>query len=938
MATIPNPDTLTAQIASLISPLPDLLAQLEQEDVRASALHLFKAQADHHWGIDARISLIVGQTMIAFGTALHDTTWIALGRMAYGDALRFLNRIPEAHQALHEAGETFRAIGDDIGWARTRIGRLLTSEAIGGDVIRTAIKELDMARRIFVRHEQYEFLVRLLINENAFYMRRAEYEAARKALLLGLDIVAQSGSQDHQARLLHNLGILEQMRGRFNIAETHYQAALAIFEVLEQPAHVSLVQSSRATMMIHLGNYREALRLLLALDSQLTARARAINQLNILVCYEMLGAHEQVCLLAERFLKTHEMLHLVDRAAACIHWGNSLAELHNYPAAIQMYDRAEALYHEADAPASIDRVCMQRALVHYTVGNFPSAAADAQRAIASEDVYVQTTANLVMGWLALRHNDETLAKSHALLAFRQARVGMENQRFSVRMLLGNLYEAAGAHDRAARHYLRAHTRVLQLQRDFTIDLRPRFLESHQTALHGVMRVSLAQGKVGSAFQVLEELKALIVAQQLEQRAINALTSADAPLQPLVEAYQAERDRYLWMLNHESEAILTVEERQEKRRIETRLSDFSAEIRLHKPAPRPDNTPFDLQPIVDRIPAQAGIIEYYTDGTTLYAFTLSQSTPLSLTRLYATPGAILSCAKVLRRSIGRALAVGSAGVTPRMIDETLTLLQQMYDAVIRPLEPFTRHHEQLLIVPYGFLHTVPFHLLHDGSRFAVEKFPVVLSPASTLLARRTTRRRAGALILGYHGADATRQLRMEDEAQAIATLLRGTAYTGEAAVSRHLDGTQTSILHIAAHGKNALHQPRLAHLQLADGVLYADDLWRFDMEYDLVTLSACSVGFGYAVGGDEVVGLGHQFLYGGAAALVSSLWEVDDEAAAAFNQAFYRALQSGMSKSEAMRAAQIRLMGDAPFRHPAYWGAFQLIGNPEPLPFTQSSIS
>jgi CHAT domain-containing protein len=937
MATIPTPDTLTERIASLISPLPHLLSQLEQADVRADALHLFKAQADQHWGVDARVSLIVGQTMIAVGTALHDTAWIALGRMAYGDALRFLNRIAEAHQALHEAGETFRAIGDDIGWARTRIGRLLTSEAISGDAIRMAIEELDIARRIFVRQEQYEFLVRLLINENAFYMRRAEYEAARKALLFGLELVAQSGSPDHQARLLHNLGILEQIQGRFSIAETHYQAALAIFEALEQPAHISLVQSSRATMMIHLGNYREALRLLLALDSRLTARARAINQLNILICYEMLGAHERVCMLAERFLNAHETLHLVDRAGACIYWGNSLAELHNYPAAIEMYDRAEALYREADAPASIDGVCVQRALVHYTVGNFPAAAADAQRAITSEDAYVQMTANLVMGWLALRHNDETLAKSYALRAFRQARAGMENQRFSVRMLLGSLYEAAGAHDRAARHYLRAHTRVLQLQRDFTIDLRPRFLESHQAALHGVMRVSLAQGEVSRAFQVLEQLKALIVAQQLEQRAINALTSVDAPLQPLVEAYQAQRERYLWMLNRESEAILTAEERQEKRQIEMRLSELSAEIRLHKPIPRPQDAPFDLQSIVDRIPVQAGIIEYYTDGKTLYAFTLSQSTPLSLTRLHAAPGAILTLAQALRRSIGRALAVGSSGVTQRMIDETLALLQQMYDAVICPLEPFVRRHEELLIVPYGFLHSVPFHLLHDGFRFAVEKSPVVLSPASTLLARRTTGRRAGALILGYRGADATRQLRMEEEAQAIAALLRGTAHTGEAAVSRHLDGARTSILHIAAHGKNALHQPRLAHLQLADGLLYADDLWQFDLEYDLVTLSACSVGFGYAVGGDEVVGLGHHFLYGGAAALVSSLWEVDDEAAAAFNHAFYGTLQSGTSKSEAVRAAQIRLMGEKAFRHPAYWGAFQLVGNPEPLPFTQSPI-
>jgi CHAT domain-containing protein len=45
------------------------------------------------------------------------------------------------------------------------------------------------------------------------------------------------------------------------------------------------------------------------------------------------------------------------------------------------------------------------------------------------------------------------------------------------------------------------------------------------------------------------------------------------------------------------------------------------------------------------------------------------------------------------------------------------------------------------------------------------------------------------------------------------------------------------------------------LALADGQLYADDLWQHDLSYELVTLSACETGRAHVVAGDELVGLG-----------------------------------------------------------------------------------
>jgi CHAT domain-containing protein len=46
--------------------------------------------------------------------------------------------------------------------------------------------------------------------------------------------------------------------------------------------------------------------------------------------------------------------------------------------------------------------------------------------------------------------------------------------------------------------------------------------------------------------------------------------------------------------------------------------------------------------------------------------------------------------------------------------------------------------------------------------------------------------------------------------------------------------------------------------------------------------------------------------------------------------FYRALQCGASKAAALRDAQCTILHREPQLHPAYWGAFQLIGDAAPL--------
>ncbi len=101
---------------------------------------------------------------------------------------------------------------------------------------------------------------------------------------------------------------------------------------------------------------------------------------------------------------------------------------------------------------------------------------------------------------------------------------------------------------------------------------------------------------------------------------------------------------------------------------------------------------------------------------------------------------------------------------------------------------------------------------------------------------------------------------------------------------------------------------------------------------LLTLSACDTAMGGAEGdGREVDGLGNIAHDNGAQAVLASLWAVNDKSTGLLMQTLYRLWTTapGMTKSEALRRAQLALLQDpkGAYSSPYYWAPFVLIGNP-----------
>jgi CHAT domain-containing protein len=143
-----------------------------------------------------------------------------------------------------------------------------------------------------------------------------------------------------------------------------------------------------------------------------------------------------------------------------------------------------------------------------------------------------------------------------------------------------------------------------------------------------------------------------------------------------------------------------------------------------------------------------------------------------------------------------------------------------------------------------------------------------------------------------------------------------------------------ILHLATHSKVNDESPLFSaiyfyqnkdDIQPDNGVIYAYELFDMNMDADMVFLSSCESGTGGYLKGAGVLGFSRAFAYAGAKSLSLNLWPVRDQAAASITSEFYKALNSGQNKAEAMRTARLHYLNNSN-SDPYLWGAMVIYGN------------
>ena len=288
---------------------------------------------------------------------------------------------------------------------------------------------------------------------------------------------------------------------------------------------------------------------------------------------------------------------------------------------------------------------------------------------------------------------------------------------------------------------------------------------------------------------------------------------------------------------------------------------------------------------------------------------------------------------------------------------------------------------LTIVPHGALFLLSFAGLQDPSgTYLVERHAIHYVPAGSVLAlaeqHTSPSHAADPRYLLVADPQSTPQLAdgkalprlpgTQTEIRQVAALVPASAATSLVGANateprvRSLAGDR-SVLHFATHGVIRTDDPLESFLALDtgrtaasrvaqpsgssdtadDGRLTAREIYGIQLNADLVVLSACRTGLG-AVSGDGVIGLARAFLYAGTPSVVATLWDVADEPAARLMPDLYRSLKRVPDKAQALRRAQLTLLGDLRNgrvkvetkagtailgEHPILWASFILVGKP-----------
>jgi CHAT domain-containing protein len=279
------------------------------------------------------------------------------------------------------------------------------------------------------------------------------------------------------------------------------------------------------------------------------------------------------------------------------------------------------------------------------------------------------------------------------------------------------------------------------------------------------------------------------------------------------------------------------------------------------------------------------------------------------------------------------------VEKRTTREYLPHAQQLYDWLIRPLEPEFAQQQitTLVFVPDSALRTIPMAALHDGSTFLINKFAVALTPGLTLtdprpLNREKVRFLATGLTNAVQGFPSLPYV--AEEVETIRSLYSGDQLMNQdfraGPLEQKLRDGRYGILHIATHGKFSTSVNDSFLLTFDEKLTMSTldqliGLFRFrDDPLELLTLSACQTG----VGDDRAaLGLAGVAIKAGARSAIATLWFINDEASAELVSEFYRQLRNPtLSKAQSLQVAQQKLLADRVYEHPAYWSAFLLLNN------------
>lgn len=794
-------------------------------------------------------------------------------------------------------------------------------------------------------------------NIGLVYHKQGRYQKALESFQEALKIAQDIGNQAGIGKIVNNIGLVYESQGQYAAALEKFVQAYESFRVIGDRSgkgtslnNIAAVYEAQGWYEKALDSYQQSLAIQRAIGN-LTGQGTALN--NIGKVYYAQGQYSKALESYKQALALrHEVGDYAGEGATLNNIGTVYHVQGQYDEALSSYKQAIVIAQKIDNWAGVSDTLNNVAGIYHIAGKYEEALKSYEEALEiAQQIGDQAGIGVTFGnigevYRSWQQYDQALDNyKQALTILRKT--GNRTAESLTLSNIGLVYESKQQYQDALHYYLDSIDLLESIRSTAGSDqARTNFIEHYIAIYDHVIALYFKQGAVDQALWYSERGRArtlldlLTTGQvQLSDNETAALLAAEqeayavhqSAQDALAKARAANPPDPAWV-NEAEQALKDAEAAYQN--VSDEIAARSGQLASLIPGRQKVLKLAEVQALLDR---NTTLLSYWMlEGKTL-AFVVTAKDAKIVELPQVTSQIVLSATESLHKWTNK--------------DNPAPLpLRELYQALVAPLADKLKT-SHVAIIPHQSLHYVPFAALTDGEQYFGQQHLLTVLPSASVLpflaqnaanAKHTAS--PTALVFGNPQTDLPALPAAEAEASAVAELFQTTVYTGAAASETQLRTSiqHANIVHLAAHGNYNMANPLYSAIALAsgegqDGLLETQEIFGLPLEgNNLVVLSACETTVNDLAQenrvalsrGDELVSLTRAFFFAGTPTVISSLWSVDDAATEKLMVSFYTHwLQDGMSKAEALQAAQADVRSDPRWASPFYWAGFVLNGHP-----------
>jgi CHAT domain-containing protein len=899
----------------------------------------------HEVRVDTHRAKRFAEAALDVARALDKPSLLARSLRAKANAMYALDDHVEAVQLHHQAIALFDQSGEEDELARTLSGSIQSLLLLGR--YDEALAAGARAGTIFRKQGNSRRLARLEINLGNIYHRQDRFSEALAFYERAYDELLSHDDAEGLAAVLSNLSLCHISLNDFPKALDLHQAARFHCEQKGMPILVAYADYNIAYLYFLRGEYGRSIQMLR--EAALSAK-KAKDPYQLALCNLDLS---EIYLELNLSSEAEELGRAANQGFEDLGFGYEAAKALGFAAiavsrqgqafeAVKLFARSKEMFVRDRNQVWPSLIDLYEALVFFGEGRL----FEARRLCASAHEFFRTSsmkgkavlATLLLARIALRLGDHKLAKENCQSALEKLNsLDSPTLLYQAEFLMGEVERATGNEGAAYDSYCRAREAVERLRSSLRgEELKIAFFENKLEVYENLVDICLRrQNSFEEAFAYIEQAKSRTLMDVLSQP-VHVPTAADPGQSDLVRSIRNLREELNWYYNLIEREQLRPEERSKERveqleqQARSRESDLMRALKEATVAEANEaglqvSSAMSLEEIRSALPADTALVEFFCTQNRYIACVLTRD------QLHISPVTMQSRIQKLLQFFQ--FQISKFSLSPsyvtkfgdQMQESIEAHLKSLYQELIAPIRHLlnARH---LVFVQHGLLHYLPFHALHDGESYLIDRYSISYAPSASVYAHSLTKpvnAVGDSLIMGVPD-ERTPAIRAEVEALAQilpAPRLFVDDNATEDALRTH--GPRSKTVHIATHGYFRQDNPMFSSIRLGTSHLSLYDMAHLQLPVEMIVLSGCATGLNVISPGDELMGLVRGLLQAGAQSLVLSLWDVHDDSTKEFMVEFYTQLRQGRSKAQAMQMAYVRLRERHP--HPYYWAPFLLIG-------------